>query len=803
MTNDRQITISVGASRKATNWRPQTLRLSELYEKLRTPARGTETLNEYLALKKPQQDELKDVGGFVAGALTGPRRKAGAVTGRDVLTLDFDNIPAGGTQDVLRRVEGLGCGYCVYSTRKHHAAAPRLRILLPMDRTVTADEYEPCARRMAAYIGIEFADPTTFEASRLMYWPSCSADSEYVYTYADKPLLSADGLLATYTDWRNIDEWPQVPGAVVSPAKLAAKQGDPLAKSGVVGAFCRVYDVWRAMDELLPGIYEPVDGTPGRYTYTGGSTTGGAVVYDNGKFLYSHHATDPCSGRLVNAFDLVRLHKFEDLDDSTDVKPDTPTNRLPSYTAMCEFAASNQDVAALMAQERYAAAVGDFDGVPAANDAEAANWMTKLEVNGQGIPAKTLKNYKIILGYDPNLAGKVRLNLFTGRNDVIDSMPWSRPGNNPLWTDNDTTELRIYMEPLCGKASKADVDDAVAAVAGELAYHPVRDYLNSLHWDGAPRLDMLFIDYLGAVDSAYTRAVTRKAFVAAVARAMTPGVKYDTMLVLIGAQGRHKSSILAKMGGAWFSDSLKTFDGKEAMETVQGTWINEISEMQAMERSEINAVKAFLSKQTDYYRAAYGRHVAERARQCVFFGTSNPRDVLTDTTGGRRFWPVDIDEQPRTKNVFRDLDAERDQIWAEAVVRWRLGETLHLPPEIEISAKKEQEAHRERHPWEGAIEAFLEGKIPTDWDTWELNNRMTYYGGGAIYTGETVQRQRICAAEIWCEMLGRSKSDMTRRLAREINQILESMSDWENFKTPRFAGKPYGNQRCFGKKSGV
>ena len=165
MTNDRQITISVGASRASTDWQPQTLTISEFYDRLRTPARGTETLAQYFAMQKSQQDRLKDAGGFVAGTRNGTRRKANAVTGRDVITLDLDNIPAGGTQDVLRRVEGLGCGYCVYSTRKHCPAAPRLRVLLPLDRTCTADEYEPIARKLAELIGLELADPTTFQAA--------------------------------------------------------------------------------------------------------------------------------------------------------------------------------------------------------------------------------------------------------------------------------------------------------------------------------------------------------------------------------------------------------------------------------------------------------------------------------------------------------------------------------------------------------------------------------------------------------------------------------------------------------------
>ena len=422
MQYDRKITISAGNNRRAMVWSAQTLLISELWAKLQTPARGTEPLAEYLNMKKAQQDDLKDVGGFMAGTLSGPRRKANNVTGRDVITLDLDNIPAGGTEDVLRRVGGLGCGYCIYSTRKHSPAAPRLRVLLPLDRTVSADEYEPLARKMAEYIGIELCDPTTFEVSRLMYWPSCCSDSQYVYLWKDLPLLHADGLLAQYDDWRDCTLWPQVPGALSLP-KLAVKQGDPEAKNGVVGAFCRTFDIYRAMDELIPGMYDPVDSMPGRYTYLGGSTTGGAVIYDSGKFLYSHHATDPCSGRLVNAFDLVRLHRFGDKDD--EAQPGTPTNRLPSYQAMCELAISHSDVAALMSQERYQEAVKDFEGVEPTNENDPANWMAKLAVNTQtGLPKATIDNVSIILENDPMLKGKFALNEFAGRGEVLGALPW-------------------------------------------------------------------------------------------------------------------------------------------------------------------------------------------------------------------------------------------------------------------------------------------------------------------------------------------------------------------------------------------
>lgn len=792
MQHDRQITVTVGANRRATQWQPQRMLLSELYTRLGVPARGKETLAEYLNMSKSQQDDLKDVGGFVAGVLNGSRRKANAVAGRDLLTLDLDNIPAGGTDDVLRRVEGLGCGYCVYSTRKHMPSAPRLRVLLPLDRTCTADEYEPCARRMAEYIGMTLADPSTFEASRLMYWPSSCADGEVIYFTADKPMLSTDGLLATYADWRDYTSWPTVPGAI-APARLAARQGDPLTKSGTVGAFCKTYDIEAAMDLFLPGIYDPVDTMPGRFTFTGGSTTGGAVLYDNGKFLFSHHATDPCGGKLVNAFDMVRLHKFGDRDD--EAAPDTPTNRLPSYTAMCELAAADPKVAGLLLDERWGKAQGAFGPVGGAPE-DDGSWRRFLDINSQGNPEKTMKNLKTVLQHDPMLKGLLRLNMFSGRIDLAGTPPWKRPSTTATWSDDDAAQLRIYLEPFFGKTAKNDILDAVAAAASDQAYHSVQEYLEGLQWDGRPRLDKLFIDYLGAEDTAYTRAVTRKAFVAAVARVMKPGCKYDTMLVLVGAQGRHKSTILAKMGGAWFSDSLRTFGDKDSMETIQGTWINEVAEMQAMSKADVDAVKMFLSKTNDYYRAAYGRYTADRPRQCVFFGTTNSKECLVDPSGGRRFWVVDIDQRRRSKNVFQELDAERDQLWAEAVAYWRLGESLYLPADLETAAQQVQEDHRARHPWEGMIQDFLQQEIPADWSKWELYQRQAWRSNGARNEGETKLRNRVCAAEIWCEVLGKPRGDMRQRDTREINSLLERVPGWHGVGV-REAGNPYGKQRCF------
>lgn len=775
MQNNRKLTITVGSSRRAMNWQPQTMLLSELYERLKVPARSPETQATYLAMSKGQQDELKDVGGFVAGALRGIRRKAGAVEGRDLITLDLDAIPAGGAEDVIRRVEGLGCGYCLYSTRKHMPAAPRLRVLLPLDRTVTADEYEPCARRMAEYIGITLADPTTFEASRLMYWPSCCGDAEYLYLWQDKPMLSADGLLATYTDWHDYASWPQVPGAQ-SPARLAARQGDPLEKQGVVGAFCRIYPIEDALESFLPGVYLPTD-IPGRYTFTGGSTTGGAVLYDDGKFLFSHHATDPCGGRLCNAFDLVRLHRFDDLDD--DAQPGTPVNRLPSYNAMCELAAQDSRVSGLLLKERWESSTGGFSST---TEQEEENWRGRLKVGKNALPQNTIDNIWIILEHDPVLKGKFALNEFAGRGEILGSVPWSKEACRRAWQDSDNQGLYWYMEKYYGITGAAKIDGALVLHSERHSFNDVRDYLEGLVWDRVPRLDALFVDYLGAQDGPYTRAVTRKAFTAAVARALVPGIKFDCMTILSGAQGLGKSTLLDKMSRGWFNDSIRTFEGKEASELLQNVWLVEVSELDAFRRTDVSRIKQFLSLRADRFRAAYGRHVKDIPRRCVFFGTTNSAEYLQDKTGNRRFWPVDVGKQNPTKNVWHDLDRERDQLWAEAVEWFRAGEPLYLSGEIEAEAKAQQEDHREVSAREGLILAFLEQQVPKGWNRWDLMQRRMFWSGSAAQDVELVDRDRVCALEVWCELFEGQKKDMRSADTLEINAAITAAPGWEKAK---------------------
>lgn len=793
MQNNRKLQISTAGSRKSTHWPRCEIMWSEFTEKLKTPIRGTEILEQYLALPKARQDELKDVGGFVGGTFTGDRRKPECAEGRDLLTLDLDNIPAGQADDVLRRVNGLGCAAVVYSTRKHAGYAPRFRVIVPTDRTATADEYEPAARKLASLIGIEFCDPTTFEVNRLMYWPSCCIDSQYMCEVYDNLFCSVDGLLGMYGDWRDISQWPQVPGTEAVERRRLAKQEDPTTKRGVIGAFCRTYSITQAMDQFIPGMYEET-ASSGRYTYTGGETTGGAIIYDGDLFLYSHHSHDPCCNQLVNAFDLVRLHMYGDRDN--EAKEGTPVNKLPSFVAMSRLAMDDKAVADLIAKEKHEAAVAAFAEPTERARQEDLSWIGHLAVDGNGNYQKTVNNIIIVLQNDPLLKGKIVTDEFAGRGLILGTLPWNKSEEKRQWIDPDDSGFFWYMETYYGITARDKLDDALAIVGGQNMINDVKRYLKSLKWDGVKRVDTLLSVYLGAEDTAYTRAVMRKSLCAAVARAIEGGVKYDYMPIFTGPQGIGKSTFLAMLGKEWFSDSLTSFEGKEAAELIQGTWINEVGELTAMSKQETSAVKQFLSKREDIYRAAYGRRTERHPRRCVFFGTSNDREFLKDTTGNRRFWPVDVGVHPAIKSIWNDLPEEVDQIWAEAYMYWALGEQLHLTKDIEDMAYEQQESHRETSGKEGLISEYLAKPVPKNWDQMDIPARKMFLAGGGVGDVELVPREKTCAVEIWVECFGGEPKYLKRADSTEINNILSGLKGWKRNKNVRRYG-PYGTQKGF------
>lgn len=798
LKQDKKIQISVGSGRWSKRWPVQELSWSEFVDKVSKPIVTAESFETYKSLPKTKQDEIKDVGGFVGGVVKdGGRRKPDNILSRRLVTLDADSIKPGEAQDIINAVHSLNCAYAIYSTKKHESAKPRLRIVIPLTDEVTAEEYEPIARKIADMTGrMEVFDPTTFEVSRLMYWPSRSNDAEFVFTYADLPWANGKGLLTLYKDWRDVSEWPTVPGAVTVQKRTAKKQGDPTEKAGVVGAFCKTYDVPAAIDKFLSDVYEECENYSDRYTYTLGSTVGGAVLYEDGKFLFSHHSTDPCSGRLVNAFDLVRLHKFGEEDEGC---PDnTPTSSLPSYRAMQDFAVTDEAVKHMVNVEKDEKLHNEFDKV----EDGGTYWRDKLKMMRNGEYKKIRENAIVILSESPEFEGVLSYDEIGNRIIVNRDLPWRKWDKySAQWIDDDSVSLRCYMEREFNIDMPKKIDDAVLEVAKMRRINKVKDRITAEEWDGKPRLDTLFIDYLGAEDNIYTREVTRKSLCAAVARVYAPGIKYDMVPILVGAQGVGKTTLLAKLGGDYHTEiSLEARD-RDAMSVIQGKWIVEFGELKGMRKAELESVKQYISRTTDSYRDAYGHITEDRPRKCVFFGTTNAQEFLRDMTGNRRFMPIQLGVTEPTKGVFTDLDGEVNQIWAEALMQWNCGEKLILEGESAKIAGEQQEFRKEDNPKEGIIRDFLDKEIPEDWASRNYTERMMYwnseFGKPDI---KTVPRDRVCVLEIWCELFGNTRASIKAADSREINDIVASFPEWERAKDLIRCGTEYGKQRGYIRK---
>lgn len=794
LNNDFSIDLATAHSRIAKKWRNRHWLWSELLQRCSETKRTGETAAEYARMSKEEQSNVKDVGGFVGGYLSGGIRKNANVMYRTVATLDIDYGTVNVWDDFTM---AFGFAAMIYSTHKHSSKTPRYRLVFPLSRQVSPAEYEPLCRKIAAEIGIDLFDDTTYELPRLFYWPSTSKDADFVFDYQDGPACDVDAILSQYVDYKDVSAWPlsSREGDVI--AHEIKKQGDPTEKPGVIGAFCRAYSIEDAIDNFLSDKYEKT-GHDGRYTYKLGSVAGGLVCYE-GKFAYSHHETDPASKQLCNAFDLCRVHLFGAQDEGSRALDVT---RKPSYAAMQEFAAKDKAVKLLMARERAQAAADDFDGLDDAKLPEDYNdeWKAELEYTKSGKLLCNIANIILILENDPALAGHIVHDLFTGMDSAKDGLPWNKNANQ--WTDTDDANLRVWLEKHYDITGREKIADALTAVLTRHSYHPIRDYLSGLTWDGVPRLDRIIIDYMGAEDSELNRAMSRKHFVAAVARVFNPGCKYDYCLIMSGAEGIGKSTLLRVMGDKWFNDSITTLEGKEGMEQLRRAWVVELGELSSIKRSDVEQVKAHLSKQVDIYRAAYARRVLEHPRQCVFCGTTNEALFLKGNTGNRRFWVIPVVAELRKYRDWSEaIRRDRDQLWAEAVHYYKQGEPLYLSEELETQAKQRQQDFNDDNddPIVAMLDKYLNTLLPVNWDTMDIQARRSYLRDPDPLQAEgTVKRDKVCAAEFICEQLGKDMADKDYKyLCRRVSKMIGDRPEWERVSSTKHAAKLYGTQRGF------
>ena len=517
------------------------------------------------------------------------------------------------------------------------------------------------------------------------------------------PWLNPDDILSAHPEWTDPTRLPTSSRESQAKATTGKKQQDPLTKDGVVGLFNRVYyPIQNALETFLGDVYEPT-ASDQRWHLIESSSMAGVEIKED-KFVYSHHAKDPAYLKLCNAFDIVRIHKFGDLDDKA------------SFNEMLNFAMSLDEVKLLASEEKLQEASADF-----AEPADDDSWKARLTYESRTTRLEnSLHNIELILENDPELKGIV-FNQLADSMEITGPVPWKHPAK--FWRDQDDAQLISYVESHYGSFSARNYEVAVTKVTDDRSYHPIREMFEALPpWDGIRRVDTLLIDYLGAQDNPYVRAVTRKALCAAYMRVFHPGIKFDFMIVLNGAQGIGKSTLIAKLGQEWFSDSLSLSDmnDKTAAEKLQGYWILEIGELAGMKKADIDKVKAFVSRQDDKFRASFGRRVTPHLRQCIFFGTTNTENgYLRDITGNRRFWNIKVTGNGKLKPW--DLDAETIRmIWAEAMVLAKAGEPLFPPPELEALAKAEQAEAMEQDEREGVVAEYLDMLLPENWDAMDI-----------------------------------------------------------------------------------
>lgn len=777
-------TLSVAGSSASLKWTTVKYTWSDFLERLNRDIRSTETMRDFDRLDRTARANLKDVGGYMAGELSGARRLKSAVLSRSMITLDVDYADSLFPVEFDTRFPGVAA--VIYNTRSDREKSRRFRVVIPFAEEVQdAAQYEAAARKMAELLGIDLFDPTTFQAERMMYWQSLSSDQPKVFEVFEGEPISAEYLLSLYgnnEEWRDIRNWAfksdqeKETRAIVSKAMAQ----NPREKAGLVGAFCRAYSVPAAIEKYLSDVYEIAPGND-RYTYKAGHSVGGMIVFDD-LFCFSYHSTDPISdGHAYNAYDLVRVHKFGHLGKEDSTKE---MNKLVCADKECVKDMVTPD-----------ADLDDFDDYGDAVKSDSTEEVTELvwDLDGKGNKQVTVNNFVNAFKSDPLLNGLLAYDML--KETIVFTRPsftakGSKKGD--LVNDTDISIIKGRIERMHGIYNDAKLNDAIEQVSSDNAFHPIKLYLESLTWDGVPRIDTFLVDYMGAEDNAYTREAFRKMLLAAVTRIYEPGRKFDTALVFYSEQGVGKSTLIQRLSKGWFNDSLTNLSGKESYEAIQFAWLVELAELSALRKSDVEAVKNFISKREDTYRGAYARRVKTHKRQCVFFGSTNDDEFLKDATGNRRFFPVEVKRTRKTRLIFEpEFGAIVDQLWAEAMEGYMLGEALTLSDEAEAIAGGTREEFTERTPIQGLIEEYLDRLFPADYEDRFLAQRLDFLNGDLGEEG-TETKNSFSLIELWTEALGRRKDEYTVVKARELSNAVKALKGWKRDKQAR--QKIYGPQ---------
>lgn len=571
---------------------------------------------------------------------------------------------------------------------------------------------------------------------------------------------------------------------------LVAKQENPLTQDGYIGAFCRTYTVTEALDKFCVGIYKRT-ARPECYHYIGDSDCSDVFVYDNNLFAYSLNASDNNSYVLMNAFDLVRRVRFGN-------------NERLSMNAMMRLCREDVDVVICYEKEKEKVKRRRcVDRLAKELGTEACReWLEYLEYNDRQELMVTVHNMVVILENDKKLQHIVyneQCDCLAIKGDV----PWPRVSED--FSDADYAGLQHYFSKTYHMECGNKLEVAVTTVAARRKFNPIKDYLENLPpWDGVPRVDTLLVDYLGAELSEYTKMVTRLTFLAAISRIYEPGTHFDSMLILNGPQWLGKSTLLHKLGKAWYSDSLDLDDMrdiKRSSEKLARSWIVEIPELAGLNKTDWKKIKAFLSRDNDDYRDSYAKRATSHPRRCVMVATCNDKTgLLGDVTGNRRFWPVRV--YGNAQKTPYDLTSEMvDKLWAEAYALYKEGNfELYLQDDVRETAEQIQESNLEIDGRLGLLEKYLDMPVPHEWYDLTVDERLAYirrYETHGESVDDGVPRRYICNLEILEEFFHRNTKDDNKEETKTIRKMMACLQNWQWVGDERHFIKPYRQQRCY------
>ena len=807
---NRRFTLLCSPSITQTAMTPEATTFDQLFDRLshpRTiPGLTRHDLNKMLA----RLDELKDDGdkseldelkarindlksgpNYIAGFSKEQKRGDKTLQNREVAILEFDAMSEGECLDVAKHLPGVRA--IEHDTFKSRAINPRKRLLVLLDRQVNQKEYG----RLISWLASKFSAPMDDDCytwSQAMYFPAIPFDGmdDYHCQLHEGGALIVDKVLQLAKQLP-----PRKRGQLTIAGRTldeelheaASKCQDPCQSTvSLVRWWCRAFSNADAIDIFLKDIFTP--SCKGRYQHVNASSKDGGIIYREkgytGDFFYCHHSNcDPYAGMLLNAFDNVRLHLYGHLDKDPD---GTPYTQLPSFKKMEKLAETNKIAKKLIE-------VAEREDAKEVFQDAGEEWRQELTRDKRHNVVKRAANFQLIAENDPELQC-IRYDVFHDKYVIEGGAILGR--ETPYLIDEVLADIAHHVDELydiIGLSPNKVMQDIVTVISKSRRFHPVKEDIESVAWDGKPRVDTLLIRYLGAPDTPLTRAMTRKWMAAAVARIYEPGIKFDYILTLAGKEGTGKSTLLKVLGGDFYNDSFSFGrDPKEMGESVIGYWIIEAAELDGLNKSEIGAAKKFITSQSDNYREAYGRVVKEHPRQCVVAGTTNEECFLRTTTGARRWWIIDVEGAGDPAEWVPCLIAERGQIWAEAKVIYEEGEPLFLTASMEAEARELQRGHDRLHGdgIDAALAAWLDIRIPYNWHLKGFDERRNYYrwdvsqNDPVSYKYRQLVNARIVKAE-------HPEPSVQALSSQKINEIIASTGKWERIPSTVDFSKEYGS----------